>query len=95
MSVEDSLAALRKFVKDKPELIEKLLATQKSKNPVSDFCALSTQLGFPLYVMDLLSAGEDAYASMRRSTNGGGENSPLLAGEDDYYELFMASLTSI
>ena len=31
-------------------------------------------------------------ATMRRSTNGGGENSPKLAGEDDFYELFFASL---
>ena len=30
--------------------------------------------------------------TMRRSTNGGGENSPKLAGEDDFYELFFASL---
>ena len=42
--------------------------------------------------MDLGSAGEDFYATMRRSTNGGGENSPKLAGEDDFYELLMASL---
>ena len=27
-----------------------------------------------------------------RSTNGGGENSPLLSGEDDYYEMFMAEI---
>ena len=45
--------------------------------------------------MDLISAGEDYYAAMRRSTNGGGENSPLLRGEDDYYELFMAELQDI
>ena len=42
--------------------------------------------------MDLLQAGEEAYAAMRRSTNGGGENSPLLEGEDDYYEMFFAGL---
>jgi hypothetical protein len=29
---------------------------------------------------------------MRRSTNGGGENSPMLEGEDDYYELFLSDL---
>ena len=46
-----------------------------------------------LYEMDILSAGEDYYAAMRRSTNGGGENSPLLVGEDDYYELFLEKLT--
>ena len=28
--------------------------------------------------MDLITAGEEAYAAMRRSTNGGGENSPML-----------------
>ena len=42
--------------------------------------------------MEVVNAGEEFYASMRRSTNGGGENSPLLDGEDDFYELFMAGL---
>ena len=37
-------------------------------------------------------SGEEAYAAMRRSTNGGGENSPMLEGEDDFYELFFAGL---
>ncbi len=32
---------------------------------------------------------------MKRSTNGGGENSPMLAGEDDFYELFMAGIASV
>ena len=46
-------------------------------------------------MMDLISAGEEFYAAMRRSTNGGGENSPMLEGEDDFYELFFASLESL
>ena len=32
---------------------------------------------------------------LRRSTNGGGENSPMLEGEDDFYELFFASLETV
>jgi hypothetical protein len=32
---------------------------------------------------------------MRRSTNGGGENSPGLSYEDDYYELFIAEIAGI
>lgn len=44
------------------------------------------------YEMDLLQAGEELYAAMKRSTNGGGENSPVLKGEDDLYELFFAQL---
>ena len=43
-------------------------------------------------LLDLICAGENFYASMRRSTNGGGENSPKLLGEDDFYELFFAGL---
>jgi hypothetical protein len=42
--------------------------------------------------MDLICAGEDFYASMKRSTNGGGENSPMLEGQDDFYELFLAAI---
>ena len=42
--------------------------------------------------MDLITYGEESYASMKRSTNGGGENSPMLEGEDDYYELFLMEL---
>lgn len=44
--------------------------------------------------MDLIQAGEEFYAAMKRSTNGGGENSPVLEGEDDFYELFFAELES-
>ena len=39
--------------------------------------------------MELVLAGEEFYATMKRSTNGGGENSPMLEGEDDFYELFF------
>ncbi len=50
------------------------------------------ELGYEIYDMDLITAGEEAYAAMRRSTNGGGENSPMLEVEDDLYELFFAGL---
>lgn len=45
--------------------------------------------------MDLAMAGEEFYAEIKRSTNGGGENSPALEGEDDFYELFLATLENI
>ncbi|MBR1629642.1 MAG: hypothetical protein IJ679_10335 [Lachnospiraceae bacterium] len=45
--------------------------------------------------MDMVAAGEEAYAAMCRSTNGGGENSPLLVGEDDLYELFLIELEAL
>ena len=49
-------------------------------------------MGYEIYEMELVDAGENFYAEMKRSTNGGGENSPMLEGSDDFYELFFASL---
>ena len=94
MNVDEILSALLRLARKDPKIREQLLAASKEAAPVSALCRLSTELGMPLYEMDLISAGEDYYANMRRSTNGG-ENSPLLSGEDDYYELFLAQLREI
>ena len=66
-----------------------LLATRREKEPLAAFCKKCRELGVPVYEMDLIAAGEEFYAAMKRSTNGGGENSPMLEGEDDFYELFL------
>ena len=55
-------------------------------------CEYSRSCGMPIYEMDILEYGEACYAAMKRSTNGGGENSPLLEGQDDYFDMFMAEL---
>lgn len=90
-NIGNSGPSARDALKD-GELRKKLLATRLEKDPLTVFCRLCRELGYELYEMDLVSAGEDFYATMRRSTNGGGENSPKLEGEDDFYELLMASL---
>ena len=82
---------LQKAKKDE-KLKQTLLATRQKKNPLSAFCRVCQELGYPVYEMELIEVGGEFYASMRRSTNGGGENSPMLEGEDDFYELFFASL---
>ena len=73
----------------------RLLATKNAKDPMREFCKIAGELGYELYVMDLVAAGEEFYAAMLRSTNGGGENSPKLEGEDDFYELFLTGLTKL
>ncbi len=83
---------MSKAMKD-DRLRKELLATRNEEQPLSAFCKKCRELGYPIYDMDLLQAGEEAYAAMRRSTNGGGENSPLLENEDDYYELFFAAIS--
>lgn len=43
------------------ELRKKLLATRLEKDPLTVFCRLCRSLGYELYEMDLVSAGEDFY----------------------------------
>ena len=92
MNIADALDALRKEAHRDPNLKAALLSTRDHPNSLSEFCRISTAAGFPIYDMDIIEYGESAYASMRRSTNGGGENSPLLNVEDDAYEMFLYDL---
>ena len=86
------LDELQKKALHDPEVRKRFLASRNEDDPVAAFCRVCRDLGYEIYEMDLITAGEEFYATMRRSTNGGGENSPKLAGEDDFYELFFASL---
>ncbi len=92
MNIGEMLDELKNKARKDPRIRDALLATRSDPNALNAFCALCRELGYPIYEMDLIQAGEEAYAAMRRSTNGGGENSPLLSGEDDYYEMFFAGL---
>ena len=95
MDVWETLTELKKKAKEDPELLEAVLATEKKKNALSEFCRISTMAGLQLYEMDILDAGEAAYAAMKRSTNGGGENSPALEFQEDYYSMFLAELKAM
>ena len=95
MLTEEKLEKLRLAARKDVDLRERIIATERKQDPLKSFCAISTQYGIPLSPMEVISFGEDAYAAMRRSTNGGGENSPLLDGEDDYYELFLAEMKAL
>ena len=77
------------------ELQNKALKDEKlrtEEDPLSAFCKTCRNLGYELYEMELIAAGEEFHAAMKRSTNGGGENSPMIKDEDDFYELFFANL---
>lgn len=92
MELAEMLDELKQKALHDPELRKRLLDTKKEPQAFAAFCSTCRQLGYEIYEMDLITAGEEAYAAMRRSTNGGGENSPMLEGEDDFYELFFAGL---
>lgn len=92
MDTLEILDRLQHDAKKDENLRQILLKTRSDQNPLSSFCKVCRELGYPLYEMDVLTAGEEFHAEMKRSTNGGGENSPKLEAEDDFYELFFASI---
>lgn len=92
MELMDALEALKCRACADAAFKQQLLDTRKEKEPLTAFCRLCQALGYPVYEMELIAAGEEFHAAMKRSTNGGGENSPVLQGEDDFYELFFAEL---
>ena len=94
MSTAEMLDEIQQRALEDEKLRRRLLDSAKEKNPLEAFCRICREAGYELYPMEVVQAGEAFYAAMRRSTNGGGENSPLLEGEDDFYEMMLASLGS-
>ena len=92
MTTAEMLEELQEKARKDPALREKLLASRQEADPLQAFCRVCREAGYEVYPMDIVCAGEEFYAAIRRSTNGGGENHPMLAGEDDLYELFFAAL---
>lgn len=94
MTVTDMLDELQQKALRDIKIRTKLLGTRTQHEPFMAFCEACRELGYEIYPMDLIAAGEEFHAQMKRSTNGGGENSPMLAGEDDFYEMFFAAIES-
>ncbi|MCR4674011.1 MAG: hypothetical protein K5675_03295 [Lachnospiraceae bacterium] len=92
MAVTDILDLVKKKAKEDETFKQALLHTKDMEKPVTEFCKICTENGFELSAFELVTAGEDAYAAMKRSTNGGGENSPLLEDADDLYGMFLLEL---
>lgn len=74
---------------------DKLLAAYESDKPIINFCQICNENGIEVYPMDIADADESAYAAMRRSTNGGGENAPHLDWPEDAFSSFVAELKSL
>ena len=92
MNAVEVLDELQKKARHDNQLKEQFMKTRNAKDPLGAFCKVCCEAGYELYPMDVVQAGDEFYAAMKRSTNGGGENSPVLTGEDDPYELFFAGL---
>ncbi len=92
MNITEKLDILLEKANTDTKLKDKLLATRKSPNPIADFCDIANKYGIQISVMDIVNQGEEFYAEIKRSTNGGGENSPDLDFQNDEYSIFMMRL---
>ncbi len=95
MIITEKLDELYEKATKDADLRKKLLDTRNSANPIADFCQIATNSGFPMSVMDIVNQGEEFYAEIKRSTNGGGENSPDLDFQNDEYSIFMMRLADL
>ncbi len=92
MSIADKLEVLLEKARADEELKQRLLDTRDAEDPLSAFCAIAAENGVDVSVMDIVNQGEEFYAEIKRSTNGGGENSPDLEFQNDEYSIFMMRL---
>ena len=92
MNTYEILEKIKKAAREDEAFRLQLLATKNDEHPYRAFCKICSEQGFSISPMDLVNIGEEYYAAMRRSTNGGGENSPMLDGQDDYYEMLLIEL---
>lgn len=80
MAIAEMLDELKQKALHDLKLKEALLATRKEDQPFEAFCRKCRELGYEIYEMDLITAGEEAYAAMRRSTNGRRRELPDAGG---------------
>jgi len=92
MNTIDILEQLSAKAGQDKTLKKKLLDTRTAKDPLKKFAMIAASEGYPLTVMDIAAVGEEFHAAMKRSTNGGGENSPMLDHQNDFYEQFLESI---
>lgn len=61
MGIAEMLDELKQKAHNDSALREELLATRKEAQPYAAFCKKCRELGYEIYEMDLITAGEEAY----------------------------------
>ena len=89
MDIESVLDEILKAAKKDGKVLSALLKTEEDPNPVSAFCALAGQMGFPVSEMDLIYAGEEAYAAMEEEAEEAWEKrKPRIVRENLFIVLY-------
>ncbi len=90
--IDVTLEKIRTLAKRDASFKDAIIKTAKEKPSIVDFCKVCREAGIEIYPMDIADLDESFYAAMKRSTNGGGENSPHLNWEDEVFMEFINSL---
>ena len=67
MDVYEKLEELQEKALHDETMKQALLATRTEKEPIIAFCKKCQEFGYEIYPMELINAGEEFYATMRRS----------------------------
>ena len=95
MQITNTFDIILDKAKKESSFRDALLAAYASDRPILNFCKACSENGIEIYPMDIADADESAYAAMRRSTNGGGENAPHLDWPEDLFGSFIAELRAV
>lgn len=90
--IDVTLERIRNLAQSDVSFKDAIIKTAKEKPSIVDFCKVCREAGIEIYPMDIADLDESFYAAMKRSTNGGGENSPHLNWEDEVFMEFINSL---
>ena len=71
MAIAEMLDKLKQKALHDPKLKEALLATRKEDQPFAAFCRKCRELGYEIYEMDLITAGEEAWPCVEVPTAAG------------------------
>ena len=88
--MNDILQKLLDAAKKDESLRRELLDTRNAEDPMSEFCRVATEKGFPVTIGGLLTVGEELNCQQLKSTNGGGVTP--YSYYDDAYEMFFTEL---
>ena len=91
--MNDTMRALREHALRDNTLRRKLLDTRSAADPLTAFCEIATESGYPLSVDEVISSGEEFACNQMKSTNGGNPMPYDCFGFDDAYEMFMISVS--
>ena len=72
MTVDEILTKVREMAGQDEELLHRILQTSKAEHPVDSFCSLCRDLGFTLYSMDLVDAGDQRWRREFSDAGGSG-----------------------